>query len=485
MNKFARHAGWFLPLLVVLIYWPSLHFPFQFDDYNVIVNNPAVHSVAAWWQSMPGIRPLLKLSYALSWHGAADPAAFRALNIALHALNALLVWRILTELARRRSLPAVVPLLAAALFALHPIQTEAVTYISSRSVTLMAFFYLLSLLSWLLAARTAGHARRSLQLLSGAAFLCAFLSKETAIILPAALWLTTWLAPQASARLHEPVALPDSPVAAAWSMVRSYRWPIAIAMAATMFLLLLPAYRQFFSVGLAQRTPLENLALQIDSVFFLTTHLLQPALMNADPALPATVCWEPLLAAKGTLLVTIVALAILAFRHRSFVGFCVLWFFLHLAPTNSLIPRLDVANDRQLYLSSVGAFALAALLAWHVLRWLRTMLRIRNEAAGKLPPLLLTMALLMQVGWQTVERNRVYRDEISFWQDVAAKSPHNARAFNNLGYAYQLADRPADARNAYERALTLAPSMPQPRWNLQSLPEATARSSPGHPSSAH
>lgn len=487
MNKFARHAGWWLPLLVVLIYWPSLDFPFQFDDYNVIVDNPAVHSVAAWWQSMPGIRPLLKLSYALSWQGAADPAAFRAFNITLHALNAVLVWLILSELARRRSLPAMVPLLAATLFALHPIQTEAVTYISGRSVTLMAFFYLLSLLSWLLATRTAGHARRWLQLLSGIAFLCAFLSKETAIILPAALWLITWLAPQASARLHAPAPLPESPVAAAWFMVRSYRWPIAITIAAIIFLLLLPAYRHFFSVGLAQRTPLENLALQMDSVFFLTTHLLQPALMNADPALPVTVRWGLPLAVKAMLLATIVGLAALAFRHRSFVGFCVLWFFLHLAPTNSFIPRLDAANDRQLYLSTVGVFALAALLAWHGLRWLRRKLRARHEVADKLAPLLLTLALLVQVGWQTVERNHVYRNEISFWQDVTTKSPHNARAFNNLGYAYQLAGQPLQARTAYQHALMLAPTMPQPRWNLESLspPDTTARSSPARPSSAH
>ncbi len=482
MNTTARSAGWLLPVLVMLVYLPSLFFPFQFDDYHVIVDNPAVHSLAAWWRSMPGIRPLLKLSYALNWTLAPGPAAFRLVNITLHAMNALLVWRILSELARRRSLPSGVALLAAALFALHPIQTEAVTYLCGRSVTLMAFFYLLSLLAWLLAART-GHAW--LKPLCGLAFLCAFLSKETALILPAALALATWLAPQASARLSAPAAQQSQPLAAARMALSAYRWPLAVAASAIALLLALPAYRDFLSVGLAQRPMADNLALQVDAVFILGQHLLQPALMNADPALPTTVHWDAALAAKTALLALIVVAAALALRRRSFAGFCVLWFFLHLAPTNSLIPRIDVVNDRQLYLGSIGAFAGFALLASHAAHWLRARLG-RRRAVTRWLPILLALALLAQAGWQTVGRNRVYRDEITFWQDVVTKSPQNARAFNNLGYAYQLSGRHDEARTAYRRALALAPSLPQARWNLDSLPPAdtTDSPSPGHPSSA-
>ncbi len=455
-----------LPLLVALAYLPSLPYPFQFDDYNVIVDNPAVHSLDAWWRSMPGIRPLLKLSYALNWTLAPDPAAFRLANIVLHALNVLLVWRLLVEIGHHRPLPRGVALLASALFALHPVQTEAVTYVCGRSVTLMAFFYLLSLLAWLVAARTG---RQRWALLSGLAFLCAFLSKETALILPLALWLLSRLT-------NEQNALRQTRLAAS-------RWPLLAGAAAVLILLTLPAYRDFFLVALAQRPLADNLALQVDAVVYLSRHLLQPALMNADPALPTAVPWDAGLAIKASLLLTIVMAAALGFRRRSLAGLCALWFFLHLAPTNSLVPRIDVANDRQLYLASIGAFVSVALLAAHATERLR---RASASATLQSMAVLLAALLLTVTGWQTIERNRVYRSEIAFWQDVIAKSPQNARAFNNLGYAYQLDGRLTDARAAYLRALALKPSLVQAQWNLASLPQenATAPASPDRPSSA-
>src|SRR5688572_1298014 len=137
-----------LPALVVaLVWWPALPASFQFDDWNVIVNNSRVHSLAAWWQSMPGIRPLLKLTYALNASLALEPFGFRLINVCIHALNASLVWWLLRERGMRSGLlPADAQraaLLSALVFALHPVQTEAVTYISGRSSSLAACFCLL------------------------------------------------------------------------------------------------------------------------------------------------------------------------------------------------------------------------------------------------------------------------------------------------------------------------------------------------------
>ena len=143
---FAGRGAPALLLGVVLLVWPwSLGGPFQFDDWNVIVDQPAVHSLSAWWASMPGIRPLLKLSYALNWQFLPGAAGFHAVNVLLHAANVGLVWRLLT------SWPGLEPraaFWAALIFALHPVQTEAVTYISGRSMALMALFWLGGALSW-------------------------------------------------------------------------------------------------------------------------------------------------------------------------------------------------------------------------------------------------------------------------------------------------------------------------------------------------
>ena len=482
MIAHTRLTPWLLSallLLTLLAYLPALGFPFQFDDYNVIVDNPAVHSLQAWWRSMPGIRPLLKLSYALNWTLAPSPFAFRLLNVSLHAINALLVWKIFTLLAQRLALPAALPWLAAALFALHPIQTEAVTYICGRSVSLMACFYLLAVLAWLHAQ--ASH-RTWLRWLAALAFVGALLTRETALTLPAALWLASRFGMPSSPSLRAPASGPKR----AATTLKAYRWPLLIAAVALAAMLALPAYRHFFSAAFAQRSPMDNLALQVDAVYTLTRHLLLPAQMNADPGLPTAPVWNAALAARAALLALLIVLAALALRRRSFAGFCVLWFFLHLAPTNSVVPRIDVVNDRQLYLSAIGVFALLALLvcrAAHRLQFAFNWGR-GSRSAG----MLLAIMLIACTLWQTIVRNRVYRDEIAFWQDVTQKSPWNARAFNNLGYAYQLAGRQDAARDAYRNALALSPAQTQARWNLQLLsperaadPAATQLTDPASP----
>ena len=117
--------------LVALAYANSFAGIPQYDDWNVIVRDPRVQSLSAWLASMPGIRPLLKFSYALNHALGGGVAGFRALNVAVHALNAALVLRVLAGSGRRFGLPstqaAFAALVGAAVFALHPVQTEAVT----------------------------------------------------------------------------------------------------------------------------------------------------------------------------------------------------------------------------------------------------------------------------------------------------------------------------------------------------------------------
>ncbi len=116
-----------IALAVLAAYLHALSASFQFDDWNVIVDNPAVHGWAAWWDRMPGIRPLLKLTYVASWISGWGVEGFRALNIALHLANtALVAWVVreilqITGVPRERAIYAA--LIAAALFALHPAQT--------------------------------------------------------------------------------------------------------------------------------------------------------------------------------------------------------------------------------------------------------------------------------------------------------------------------------------------------------------------------
>jgi tetratricopeptide (TPR) repeat protein len=445
MDRDSRLPAVLLCIAVLAAYFNSFAGSFQFDDYNVIVGNPAVHSAAAWFDAMPGIRPLLKLSYTLNWIAGPAPFGFHLVNVAVHAANAVLVYLLLGALRRRREAADLVPFLVALLFALHPAQTEAVTYISGRSSSLMALFYLGALLAYVHAADSPSP--RRLRALSLALFACALLTKETAATLPLALLLV-----DAIDRRRERWVRADL------AGHRGYWLLLALGLAAAVAS---PTYRQLLAASFSARGIADNLLSQINAVWYLAGQLLLPWRLNVDPDLPLLAGWTPALCGQAAVLAALVALGFAGLRRRAWTGFAVLWFFLHLLPTNSLLPRLDLVNDRQLYLASIGAFlaaavALQALIARARRRWLV------NAVVG---------ALLLGLGFATLQRNRTYHSEIAFWEDAAAKSPGKARVFNNLGFAYQQQGRYADARQAYRRAMALDPDYWKAHINFSTLPQ--------------
>ena len=172
----------------VLAYLNSFQGAFHLDDYKVLLSDPAVRSWGGWWSDLgPGIRPLLKLSYALNWSTGLGLFGFHLVNLLIHLGVSILVLLLARKLTGPSSRMGGVALFAALLFALHPIQTEAVTYLAGRSASLVAFFYLASLAAYI-------HGRLEgrplvLYALSPALFLLALAVKETAATLPAALLL--------------------------------------------------------------------------------------------------------------------------------------------------------------------------------------------------------------------------------------------------------------------------------------------------------
>lgn len=416
-----------LLLLVAVVYGSALRASFQFDDYNIIVDNPSVHSWQAWYNTLPALRPLLKLSYVANWLLSPQPWGFHLFNVACHAFNVLLVFALSRRLFQTELDATLLALIAAAVFALHPAQTEAVTYISGRSVALMAVFYLGSLL----AACSAG--RVLAWLVSPLLFAAALLTKETAWTLPLALLL---LQRQRELPLRENLLriLPH----------------LGIGLAVGALFFVTPAYARLVRHSVSIRPLWENLALQVDGWFYLLTRPLLLLQTNIDPDLPA----HPLFSSYWALqlLVLVIALVLIVQWRRHLLGFALLWFFLHLLPTNSLLPRNDVANDRQLYLALLGP-------AWLLASALCTALTQRLAVP-------FAALLMLSLGAATLIRNRDYRDEIQLWQATAQRSPNKARVWNNLGYAYQLAGLGAEARAAYHHALRLNPQQERARINL-------------------
>ena len=404
--------------LAAAAYVPSLFGVFQFDDYNVIVHYPTVHS----WQALferagGGVRPLLKASYTLNWTLG---FGFSLFNIAVHALNAALLFLIGNLLFRDRR----AALIAALLFALHPAATEAVTYISGRSSSLMASFYLGAMLAYL-------HGYR---FFSALLFVLAVATRETAVTLPAAL-LVCELCRDTG-----------------WREILRRQWPHwALLLAGGVFLLFNQRYFDLIAYGFGERGLGDNLLTQVGGVSYLILRLVSLHGYNIDPALPTLTEWTPVLAFQALLLGSLLVVGLANLRSRPWIAFGVLWFFLQLSPTNSIVPRLDVANDRQLYLASWGLFLALAV-------------QLREHWKYAIPVL---GAFLIS----NVVRQLDYRSEIALWESDAALAPWNARAHNNLGYAYQLAGRPRDAKREYHAALLFDPRHQKARLNLMFLKE--------------
>ncbi|OGT13427.1 MAG: hypothetical protein A3F73_06375 [Gallionellales bacterium RIFCSPLOWO2_12_FULL_59_22] len=516
----ARHPLPWLALAVLLAYLNAFSGSFQFDDYKVIVDNPAVHSWDAWFAELGhGIRPLLKFSYTFDWTLGLGIAGFHLTNLLIHLTNVWLVLRLcetfipnnplanstrlplckrgracegaegdfcfratskspLTPLfaswaTNRPSLPTpiqrgeypattqfmangqsgfieqqllrerlrAVPLFAALLFAVHPAHTEAVTYICGRSASLMTLFYLGGLLAY-----AEGRIRENnfmLYMATPLLFVLALSVKETAVTFPLALLI--W---ELCLRKRR----------GAWKTAFKAQWTSwAVLLCGALYFLFNDSYLSQMERSAEFNAPQGNLATQLTAFAWLMRQWALPLWLNIDPDLPLLRdLSESLL--PLVFFGSIFALMLACWRKRPWLGFALAWAILHLLPLHLFLPRLDIANERQLYLAGWPLFlALAAELA------LRLDARSFRIAC---------IALLFALGSLTLLRNQVYVDEIALWEDTARKSPHKARVHNNLGYAYKLAGRTGDARREFILALRLDPKHAKARHNIDQMEKA-------------
>ena len=416
-----RYRAAAIVLVCGLCYTNSFSGSFHYDDFHSIEQNYAIRSLAnipAFFID-PGLfsgdadksmyRPVLLVTYALNYAwGGYQVESYHLFNIVLHILCSLLVWR----LGRFFLGSEDAALLAGLIFAAHPLATEPVNYISSRSESLAACFYLAAFYFYLTRQQ---EGRRPWA--SWLCFALALLSKEVAIGLPLALlvhdlllhrkwnnwrvyapfWgvVAVWLALVVGNRYLTNALASDVRVRPWWEQA----WTQSKALVYYAKLVVLPwgqtVEHQFFE----SHSPGEA------AVF------LSIALMGA---LAMFIAW--------------------GWKKPPF-AFLACWSLIALGPT-LVMPLNLLVNERRLYLV-MAAFA-----------WLCGYLFSRQR-------LTLFYLFLLFLGMLTWARNPVWSDELSLWQDAVAKAPQMYRVQTNLGKALQVAGRSEEALVAYERALEI------------------------------
>jgi tetratricopeptide (TPR) repeat protein len=162
---------------------------------------------------------------------------------------------------------------------------------------------------------------------------------------------------------------------------------------------------------------------------------------------------------SALLLVGMIGAAMYYIKRFPLICFCVLWWFFCLIPSNSIIPRLDLVNDRQIYMASIGTLLLIAT---------GTILVANKLTKYKLDWLLL-ITLLNYTLFTCYSRNWDYESEINLWQASIYQGSNNSRVWNNLGYAYLLAHQNEQAKAAFLHALQLDESNYKAFYNFQQL----------------
>lgn len=446
----------------------SLPNSFQFDDSHSVVENPWIRSfrhLPRWFTDVSSFtvlrenqnyRPVLLVTYALNYAlGGLRPAAFRWFNLAGHLGSAVLVLLLVRELLRRTAraagppgaligrrgpdgdgprqsgaASAWVPFLAGAIFALHPLQSEIVNYISSRSDGLCAGFYLLAFYLWVRAnaAETPGGAAASVALRGGAvaAFAAGLLVKEVAITLPAALWLWEVLVERKPA------------VRLGWRRLAAYA---ALAAVAVAYLVLRAHLLRGYDTRFRSVTPpLEYFYTQLHAWFYYVRLFVVPVGLCVDPDYPMSRAFlEPRVVAAAAGFLGVAALCWWLRRRRPAVTFGLAFFWLTLLPTSSFLPIAEAVNEHRPYLGNAGLSLLAALLLGAVLPRLVGAKVARGAA----------VAVLLLLAALTVGRNRVWYDDLSLWRDVVRKAPRSGRAHLNYGLALFGRGRTAEALVEY------------------------------------
>jgi tetratricopeptide (TPR) repeat protein len=434
---------------VIAAYGRTLSVPLLFDDIGTITDNPSIrHWSTALWppiNTTAGGRPMLNLSLAINYAISGTAVwSYHALNLAIHVLAGLTLFGILRRTLAPRAGPAAafIAFSAALLWALHPLQTESVTYTVQRAESLMGLFYLLTLYCFIRGADADSHLQHTWFALAVAACLLGMATKEVMVSAPLIVLLydRTFLAGnfREACRRH---------------------WRVYAGLGTTWLLLLLlvvSTHGRVRTVGFGSGVSWWRYALtQFPAIWRYLKLSVWPHPLVFDYGtewvthpwviLPSAVVVVGLIAGTGWALLR----PSLVWKPLSFAGS---WFFAILAPTSLVPGNRQTAAEHRMYLALIPVVVLA-VIGIH-----------RHLGRASLP---FCMALAVGFLGLTFQRNETYGSALSLWTDTVANCPENAFAHTSLGVVLEkMPGRLNDAIAQLEEAIRLKPEYVEAHYNL-------------------
>jgi hypothetical protein len=454
--------------LTAVVYSNSLANGFVWDDYFVIVDNNFVTS----WSNLPRVfsknyftplpelgtpnmrgsgettyRPVVTLSYFFDYRlWQLNAFGYHLTSLALHILNVLLLYVFGSVVIRNRQIAFV----ASLLFAIHPVNTEAVNVISFREELLFFLFYISSFILYVKRSGYSGYRRILCNFFSIVSFLLALFSKEMAVTLPCVLVLHDFffVYGQSWKKLFE-------------FGRRRYAWyaGAAILYGLVWFWLRRGVQDIVASYPYPGGSLYTNLLTMTRALGIYLGWLLFPVHVHAT--LPENNPWftsyslfqPPVLLSLGVVMLCLFCAYIIRKRAAA-VAFFMLWFFVALAPVSNMIPIATVLASRYLYLPAAGFCMVIAIILKRLPGITIPFLSrefLRKSARSSLIVLIVFYALFTGV------RNLAWRNNVLVWQELCEYSPGNPDAHANLGMEYLRAGLADQAFAEGTRAIFLAP----------------------------
>ena len=465
----ANSRGWvaliLLFILILPIYSNTFHAAWHLDDQPNIVTNKGLHidnlMPATLWKTLfahPGskeklYRPLACLTFAINWYfGKHNTIGYHAVNIIIHILNAFFLYLTILYLFKTPRLKSryqsedayFISLLGAALWALNPIQTQAITYIVQRMASMAAMFYILGIYFYL-KGRLSNIQRH--QILFYVACFVSFClsmgSKENAVMMPFSLILVEIV-------FFQGIGQSTAHTKKFWTALAIIVCTLFIIYASFMFskvnLSTIFDHTSDRSFSIYERLLTESrIVLHYLSQIF---YPIPTRLSIEHDIVVSTSILKPLTTLPSILIIFgMIGLSLLRLWKNPLIAFAILFFFLNHVVESTVIP-LELIFEHRNYLPS-------AFLFLPIAAGIKTLLNVYTKKKFFMRSCIISFVVLLMVGlgWSTFLRNNVWKNKQTLWQDAALKAPGSARPLNIL--AIDLAWGANSDPRRYDKALAL------------------------------